>query len=76
MNTQALSLPAVSSQSLRYQRATPTQLCVFFAGIDAVCSCFCLLLGWFTRSCATAARQQRSILAVSKTQLRVILRAG
>ncbi len=76
MNTQALSLPAVSSQSLRYQRATPAQLCVFFAGIDVVCSCFCLLLGWFWAGLRTIARQQRSILAVSKTQLRVILRAG
>lgn len=72
MNTQTRCLPAVSSQSQRDQRATPTQLCVFFAGIDLVCSCFtCFWVGL-----RAIARQQRSIPAVSKTQLRVILRAG
>ncbi len=72
MNTQQFCLSAVSSQSRRYQRATPTQLCVFFVCIDVVYSCFYLLWGWFTRNCAT----MRSIPAISKTQLRVILRAG
>lgn len=56
MRTQPRCLSAVSSQSRHYQRATPTQLCVFFTCIDVVCSSFCLLLGWFTRNCAIAAR--------------------
>lgn len=56
MRTQPRCLSAVSSQSRRYQRATLTQLCMFFACIDVVCSCFCLLLGLFTRSCATTAQ--------------------
>lgn len=56
MNTKQFCLPAVSSQSRHYQRATPIQLCVFSACIDVVCSCFYLLLGWFTRNCAIAAQ--------------------
>ncbi len=56
MNTQQFCLSAVSSQSRRYQRATPTQLCVFFVCIDVVYSCFYLLWGWFTRNCATIAQ--------------------
>lgn len=56
MNTQPRSLPAVSSQSRRYQYATPTQLCVFFAGIDVVFSCFWLVYAQLRDSSAAYLR--------------------